>query len=205
VPDIEPTALPSTLPPFDWDVTRSGSRVYWTLSRALLSEQLARLATDHIAPLQRYGGEGSLWTPAVDLALGKPSGFTWFDEDRFVPARSVRAIAAGEHGARLRRGQVLRLQAVRRDPYHEARGTNFWSIDDSDIGVDFIHSALEEHWGGEALLADALIVPLGHSILGDPLRADRLVVDLQTITRAFRAANGLPADGWVASADPTSV
>jgi hypothetical protein len=174
---------------------RSGTSRYWLLGWALLTEQLARMAADGIVPLDRFGTEGSMWTPAVDLALGESGAFTWFDAGVFVPARSVGSIAAAESGARLARGMVLRLEAVREDRTWEGMGTNFWSIDDSDLGVRFIHSALEGRWGGAAVLADGLIVPLGHPLVGDSARADRLVVDLQTITRAFRAANGLPAGG----------
>ena len=74
-------------------------------------------------------------------------------------------------------------------------GTNAWSIDPSGLGVSFLHSALEGRWGGAAMLADRLIVPLDHAIVGDDDRADRLVRDLQDITRAFRSANGLPPEG----------
>jgi hypothetical protein len=196
------TALPSTLGPFDWNVMRSGTDRYWTLAWAMLAEQRARLAADEIVPRDRFGEEGSLWTPAVDLSLSEPTTFTWFDEGVFVPARRIVAIAAAGVPERLCRGEVLRLEAVRVDRYWEGMGTNFWSVDGGRLGVGFIHSALEGRWGGAAVLADGLIVPVGHPIVGDAARADRLVADLQTITRAFRAANGLPADGEAASNGP---
>ena len=194
-------ALPSTLQPFDWNVMRSGTSRYWSLAWSLLAEQLARLATDGIIPHDRRDQGGSLWTPAVDLALGDRSSRTWFEEDAFVPARFVGSVAAAGDEARLSRGTTLRLEAVREDRSWEGAGTNFWSIGESDLGVGFIHSALEGRWGGAAVLADGLLVTLDHPIVGDFARADRLVADLQAITRAFRVANGLPAEGETPSTE----
>lgn len=58
-------------------------------------------------------------------------------------------------------------------------------------GVDnYLDSALEGWWGGAAVLADHLIVSPDHPILSDDDRADRLVRDLQSITRRFREAAG---------------
>ena len=188
--------LPSTLGPFDWSVMPSGTDRYWRLAWALLAEQTGRLAHDGIAPRDEHSVEaGTCWTPAVDLALGDASSFAWFDAEQFVPARPVWAVAAGNAAERLRRGTVLRLESVLPDRYHEGMGVNAWSVDTADLDVPFLHSALEGRWGGAAVLADRLIVPLDHPIVGDDKRADGLVRDLQDITRAFRDANGLPPDG----------
>jgi len=176
---------------------RSGTWRYWQLCGKLLGKQLDRLADDGIRPHDRFGEEGSHWTPAVDLALGDPDDWAYPENRRFVPARSVWSVAHGRAKARLRCGSILRLEAVCPDPHVEALGTNFWSIDRADLGVSFIHSALEGRWGGAASLADNLIVPTDHPLVGDLARADRLVLDLQEITRAFRVANGLPADGEI--------
>jgi hypothetical protein len=199
---VEP--LPATTIPFDWNAMASGTSRYWQLSWALLGEQVARLADDgivrddrcdHPAPHIRYTRTGTLWTPAVDLAVDGPSEFTWFEKGAFVPARSARSIADSRTPDRLQPGVVLRLESVQADPWYEGMGTNFWSVADDQFDVRYIHSAFEGRWGGTAVLADALIVPIDHPIVRDPGRADRLVRDLQEITRAFRVRAGLPAEG----------
>ena len=197
--------LPSTLGSFDWKAmpwSPSGTDRYWQLAWALLREQMERLALDGIAWRDEHFGEpGAPWTPAVDLALGDRSTVVWLGGERFTPARDVRAIAAGAVGKRILRGTVVRLRDVIPDGSWEGLGTNYWSIDDAELGVPFLQSALEGRWGGAAMLADALIVPVDHPIVGDDVRADRLVLDLQDITRAFRVAHRLPAEGE--SASPT--
>lgn len=90
------------------------------------------------------------------------------------------------------RGTVLRFEAGLPGFTSEGLGLHAWSLDPALLGVGFVPSALEGRWGGAALLADLLIVRAGHPILRDDARADRLVRDLQDITRAFRAENGLP-------------
>ena len=190
VVDMGMEPLPSTLGPFDWSVMPSGTDRYWRLSWALLAKQTARLALDGIVPRHDRSREvGIRWTPALDLALGKPSTRNWFGE-RYTPARDVEAIAAGVQ-SHILRGTVLRLAAVMPDFSWEGMGTNFWSVDEADLGAPFLRSALEGRWGGAAVLADQLVVPIDHPIVGNDERADRLVRDLQDITRTFRAASGL--------------
>jgi hypothetical protein len=187
--------LPSTLAPFDWSARPSGDPGYWELGWELLAEQEARLAEDGIIPHDRFGQEGTAWTPAVDLCLTLANTNTMFTEGEYVPARHVYSIAKADSEGRLLRGTPLRLESVQPDRYWDAMGTNFWSVDDSDLDVRFIHTALEGRWGPPAVLADGLIVPIDHPIVGDDERADRLVRDLKAITFAFRAAHGLPAGG----------
>jgi hypothetical protein len=187
--------LPSTIVSFEWGVMPSGTERYWRLAWALLAEQTARLAIDGIVPQDYRSGEGSRWAPAVDLALGEVSTFGWTGGEEFVPGRSVWGIASSGCAARLVRGTVLRLAAVIPDSHLGGLGTNFWSVEGTELGVRFIHSALEGRWGGAAVLADQLIVPIDHPIVGDGDRAEDLVRDLQDITRAFRVANDLPAEG----------
>ena len=190
---LEP--LPSTLGPFDWSVMPSGTDRYWRLAWALLAEQTARLATDGIVPQDHRSGKGSRWTPAVDLALDEPSTFAVGDAEQFVPARLMGAVAAGNGAGRLLRGTVLRFEGSVIDRVVDGIGVDVWSVDETDWGVPFLRSAFEGRWGGAPALANLLIVPLDHPIVGDDDRADRLVRDLQDITRAVRRANGLPADG----------
>jgi len=198
--------LPSTLGPFDWGVMPilrvgpdGGHYDAWGVASLLLKEQEARLAADGIVtpwpPGDRRDHEGSLWTPAVDLDLGGATTSALFEVRAFVPFRPVWSVADARSEARLMRGTVLRLETVGEDRSWERLGSNAWSIEPSDLGVGFIHSALENRWGGPPLLADALIVPLDHPIVGDSASADRLVTDLQDITRAFRIRIGQPADG----------
>ena len=146
-------------------------------------------------PWDRSGLEGSLWTPAVDLDLGAPTVSTLPEVRAFVPFRPAWSVADARSETRLMRGTVLRLEAVGWDRAWERLGSNAWSGDPTTTGVGFIHSALEDRWGGPPLLADALIVPLDHPIVGDSSRADRLVADLQDITRTFRVRIGQPAGG----------
>jgi hypothetical protein len=186
----------ATTVPFDWRATPSGSDAgHWPLTWELLGEQLARLALEEIVPRDRFDDEGTFWAPAVDLDLSGVNVRTWFEEDQFVPARQIWGIASAGSQARLLPGSILRLESVREDRYWEGMGTNFWSIDEPGLGVVYLHSALEGRWGGPAVLADALLVPADHPFLGDAERAERLVRDLQSITRQFRAAHGLPANG----------
>jgi hypothetical protein len=182
----------------------SGTARYWELAWALLAEQTERLAIDGIV-VPRDGYRVGPGTPAVDLEVGEPSTFAWFGAEQYVPARDVWAIASGEALGRLLRGTVLHLVGLFPDPYYEGLGLNAWSADPALLGVPFLHSALEGRWGGAAVLADQLIVPLDHPIVGDDARADRLVRDLQDITRAFREANGLPRDGVLLPATEPSV
>jgi hypothetical protein len=196
---------PSTTGAFDWDVHPAKQSLYWPLTWALLAEMKKRLKVDGIVPDKddrcdvrrsvRYPRTGTLWTPALDLSLGAPSDFTWFEKGEYVPARSIYSIAEGAPDGRLLRGTVLRLEAVCDDRYGEGMGTNFWSLPEGGIDVALVHSALEGRWGGSAVLADALIVPIDHPFLGDDDRADRLVRDLQDVVRSFRITAGLPMDG----------
>lgn len=188
--------LPSTVGRFDWKAMRSGTIRYWQLGWALLAEQTKRLAVDGIVPPVSFRDDGSRWTPAVDLGLDYPSTSAWFDEP-YVPARDVLAIASSGLRGRLVRGTIIRLESSVLDRYLEGMGMNFWSVEGGELDVPFLRSALEGRWGPAAVLADGLIVPVDHPIVGDDERADRLVRDLQDITRTFRVANDLPADGDV--------
>jgi hypothetical protein len=188
--------LASTLGPFDWEVMASGNARYWQLAWDLLAEQRNRLALDAIAtPSCRMGDEGTCWTPAVDLALDDQSAFAVDDAVQFVPARLVGAVAAGDDPERLLRGTVLRLECCVIDRVVDGIGVNVWSVTEADLGVPFLRSAFEGRWGGAPALANLLIVPLDHPIVGDDERADRLVRDLQDITRAVREADGLAREG----------
>jgi hypothetical protein len=189
-PGMNTEPLPSTLAPFDWNAAPSGSSGYWELGWELLAQMKVRFAKDGIFPRDR-SEIGTIWTPAVDLALNPPSTLTWFTEGEYVPARSAVSIADAGSPGRLLRGTPLRLESVQDDRYWEGLGTNFWSVDDPDLDVGFIHSALEGRWGVTSVLADCLIVPIDHPIVGEDERADRLVRDLQAITVAFRDAHGL--------------
>jgi hypothetical protein len=194
--------LPATLAPFGWDTTPSSPSRYWPLTWALFAEMTKRLEVDGIVadpndrcdPCVPHARAGTIWAPAVDLALDEPTDRTWFEAGQYVPGRSVRSIAEGRSPGRLLRGTLLRLEAVQPDRFLDGVGANFWSVPDASLDVGFIHSALEARWGGAARLADILIVPASHPFLGDDERADRLVRDLQEIARSFRIAAGLPAN-----------
>ncbi len=182
--------------PFDWTALPAGATAFWETGGALFREQKARLAVDGIEPVDRSDGEGSLWTPAVDFDLDeKVTGGLVDGGKSFMPARETWRIASASSPALLLRGTILRLEAVIPDRFLEGLGTNFWSTEDASLDVRYIHSALEGRWGPAALLADGLIVPIDHPIVGNDERAERLVRDLQQITRDFRSKNGLPADG----------
>ena len=197
--------LPATLLPFDWRVVSASGKetptAYWSLVWGLLAEQDKRLREDGIEPRDRFDERGTVWTASVDLDLTYPSDFAWHGGERFVPSRSVGAPATASSEARLMPGIPLRLEDAIPDRYYEGMGTNYWAFDPADatdLGVPWIHSALEGRWGGSAVLGDYLIVPIDHPIVGDAERADRLVRDLQEITRAFRVTAGLPAEGTLA-------
>ena len=170
--------LPSTLGPFDWGIMAIGRHDISGVAGLLLREQVARLAADGIVPRDRLGQEssmpwdrsgmeGSRWTPAVDLDLGAPTVSALPEVRAFVPFRPVWSVADARSETRLMRGTVLRLEAVGWDRAWERLGSNAWAGDPTTLGVGFIHSALEDRWGGPPLLADALIVPLDHPIVGD--------------------------------------
>ncbi len=188
--------ISSTIEPFDWEVVPSGTDLYWTLCWALLAKQLEVIADAGIEPLrphgatERYSKVGTFWTPAVDLALGRISTFTVHDVP-YRPARDIVSITAGDAAERIHAGTALRLEAALQADEH--MGTNYWSVVNDDLDVSFVNSALGGRWGGAACLADGLIVPIEHPIVGDRKRADRLVRDLQAVTRSFRTANGLSA------------
>ncbi len=142
----------------------------------------------------------------MDLALGEPTTVVptmvvkWLGDKPCTPARDVQAVAAGRPGGRLVRGTVLRLEVIVPCYHWEGIATLVWSARDAGLGVPFLHSGMVARWSHAALLANHLIVPVDHPIVGDDDRADLLVRDLQDVTRAFREANGLPPDGWPAPA-----
>jgi hypothetical protein len=160
----------------------------------MLVEQVEVIVQAGIEPLrphgasERYSKVGTFWTPAVDLALGRISTFTVHDVP-YRPARDIVSIASGDDAERICSGTALRLEAALQADEH--LGTNYWSVVNDDLDVSYVQSALGGRWGGAACLADVLIVPIEHPIVGDTERADRLVRDLQAVTLGFRMANGL--------------
>lgn len=197
--------LPSTLAPFDWEAAPSGTDAYWQFTWDLVAEQKERLAHYGIVPRDPFGGEGTLWAPAVDLELGRVET----GQEPYVAMRPIWGVATATTPAdpprwgflrktervRLFAGTPLRLVARIPDLTDTGLGANVWRLSRRRLGrAPFIHSAREGRWGGAAVLGDCLILPFEHPLLGNAARADRLVRDLQEITLSFRARHA--RTGW---------
>ncbi len=185
---------------FSWEaIETSGDPRYWKLGWELFKRQVTRIHEDAPAgsPNGERDGDAIVVADLEDRPVSAHSAsYLGFSDARFAHARDIVAIGDASSPSVVRAGTVLHVVAQIHDQYNEGLGANFWVSNDGQPYA----SALEGRWGIDALLADALIVPLGTPLASDPAAQRRLLDDLRTITVAFRVEHGLPPEG--AKEDP---
>jgi hypothetical protein len=172
--------LHATLTPFEWSLPESGDV---RSSADLVRRYLLLLKSVGVEAVWGSREAGRLWTPLVDLSLGPLVTKPWivWEPEAFFPARWLPRVAAGTDIPVLPRGTVMRFERHCMNPALLGWDSLIWSMAESRLDVHFVWSADDLNGGSNGVLANQVIVPIEHPLVGDDEVANRLVRDLQAI------------------------